>query len=66
MKKIYTYEIKYQVVKAKGSFTYWANRSERYELPEEDQEYVLKCWEESIKENKKLVSINLVRIHVPA
>jgi hypothetical protein len=66
MKKIYTYEIKFQVVKAKGSYTYWANRSERYEVEEEDPDYVLAHWNETIKEAKKLVSINQVRVHVPA
>lgn len=66
MKKIYTYEIKYQVVKAKGSFTYWANKQERFETESPDQDSVLKFWEDNTEGKKRLVSIKEVRIHVPA
>ena len=65
MKKVYTFEVKYKIVRSKGSYTYWASRVNHYELDDNNPEAISTQLELDVPEKKKDVEIKLVRIHVP-
>lgn len=61
MHTVYTFEIKYQIPKKNHI---WVNRSDRYEVHTNDVESVGNFWKEK-NPTFKLLSVNLVRVHVP-